>query len=160
MRLHVEGAGPLLMLHGVAGSSRTYAFLELPAVRFDFRGHGASDRAPGTYRLEHYVSDAVSVLSEVGPSLLAGHSLGGVVAWTVAQQRPDLVTGLFLEDPPLFMGGAAEHAANPGIPAFMQMRENTARWQAAGASAEEVTRDLAAQVLPNGLTFAEFQTPE
>jgi pimeloyl-ACP methyl ester carboxylesterase len=160
VKLHVEGAGPVLLLHGVAGSARTYAWLELPAVRFDFRGHGASDRAAGTYRLEDYVEDALSVLSQVGPSLLAGHSLGGVVAWTCAQRRPDLVTGLFLEDPPLFMGEPDAHAANPAIAAFVAMRESTARWQAAGASPEQVTHELRAQVLPDGRTFAELQTDE
>jgi pimeloyl-ACP methyl ester carboxylesterase len=158
--LHVEGEGPVLLLHGVAGSAQTFSWLDLPAVRFDFRGHGASDRAAGTYLLEHYVADALSVLSEVGPRFLAGHSLGGVVAWTCAQQRPDLVTGLFLEDPPLFMGSREDHEGNPAIPAFVQMRENTARWQASGASPSEVTSELRAQVLPDGRTFAELQTDE
>src|SRR4051794_21483374 len=138
MNLHVERHGdgsPVLLLHGVAGSSRTYGWLELDgSVRLDFRGHGASDRAPGTYRLEHYVSDAVDVLSSIGPAALAGHSLGGVVAWTVAQQRPDLVTRAFLEDPPLFMGEPGEHARNSAIPAFRQMRRVTEEWQATGVS--------------------------
>jgi pimeloyl-ACP methyl ester carboxylesterase len=159
MRLHVEGSGPLLLLHGVAGSARTYAWLDRPAVRFDFRGHGASDRAPGTYLLEHYVEDAVSVLGELGPTFLAGHSLGGVVAWTVAQQRPDLVTGLFLEDPPLYMGEPENHVGNPAVPSFVEMRANAERWQAAGASADDVARELAAQPF-DGRTFAEVQTPE
>jgi pimeloyl-ACP methyl ester carboxylesterase len=160
VNLHVEGGGQVLLLHGVAGSARTYAWLDLPALRVDFRGHGASDRAPGTYRLEHYVADAVSVLSEAGPCFVAGHSLGGVVAWTVAQQRPDLVTGLFLEDPPLFMGAPADHAANPAIAAFEAMREHTARWQAAGTPPADVTRELRAQALPDGRTFTDLQTDE
>jgi pimeloyl-ACP methyl ester carboxylesterase len=160
MKLHADGSGAVLLLHGVAGSARTYAWLDMEAVRLDFRGHGASDRAPGTYRLEHYVEDALSVLGSVGPSFLAGHSLGGVVAWTCAQQRPDLVTGLFLEDPPLFMGEPAEHTGNPAIQAFLQMREAVLRWQAAGASEAEVTAVLRAEVLPDGRTFADLQTDE
>lgn len=165
MKLHVEsvGSGPVvLMLHGVAGSARTFAWLSLKGrevVKFDFRGHGASDRAPGTYLLEHYVADAVSLLRSVGPAFLAGHSLGGVVAWTVAQQRPDLVRGLFLEDPPLFMGEPAEHSRNPAVPSFEVMREHAAGWQAAGTSATEVRDALAAQPFGDR-TFAEVQTPE
>ena len=160
MRLHVEGAGRVVMLHGVAGSARTYSWLQLPAVRFDFRGHGASDRAPGTYLLEHYVEDALSVLDGAGPAVLAGHSLGGVVAWTVAQRRPDLVTGLVLEDPPLFMGEPPEHDRNPAIPAFVEMRANAARWQEAGAPPEQVARELAASRFVDGRTFADIQTDE
>ena len=164
MNLYVESSGsgpPVVFLHGVAGSSRTYSWLELDGrtnVRFDFRGHGASDRAPGTYLIQDYVDDAISVLD--GPAMLVGHSLGGVVAWMVAQQRPDLVTSLFLEDPPLFMGEPEGHANNPAVPAFVLMRENTARWQAAGTSPADVTAELTAQVLPDGRTMEEFQTDE
>jgi len=166
MNLYVDSAGngpTVVMLHGVAGSSRTYSWLTLPGrqvVRFDFRGHGASDRAPGSYRLQDYIDDAIDVVARFGPSLLAGHSLGGVVAWGVAQQRPDLVLSLFLEDPPLFMGEPAEHAANPAIPAFVAMRESAQRWQDDGLSAEHITAELSAQLLPDGRRMAQFQTPE
>jgi len=36
------------------------------------------------------------------PALIAGHSLGGVVAVQVAAMRPELVREIILEDPPLF----------------------------------------------------------
>jgi len=166
MNLYVEstGSGPaVVLLHGVAGSSRTYSWLELEGrttVRFDFRGHGASDRAAGTYLIQDYADDAISVLESAGPAVLAGHSLGGVVAWSVAQQRPELVRGLFLEDPPLFMGAPEEHALNPAVPAFELMRENTARWQADGATPAQIAAELTAQVLPDGRTMEEFQTDE
>jgi esterase len=164
MNMYVEsrGSGPaVLLLHGAAGSSRTYGWLEIAGrttVRMDFRGHGASDRSPGAYRIQDYVDDVLSVLRE--PALVVGHSLGGVVAWLVAQQRPELVTALFLEDPPLFMGEPAEHAQNPAIPNFMQMRAGAERWQAAGATPEQVSAELAAQTLPNGTVMGEFQTEE
>ena len=108
----------MLFLHGVTGSTRTYHWLERDgAIRLDFRGHGESERAPGTYRIADYVADAVSVLESLDrPAALVGHSLGGVVAWSVAQQRPELVTRAFLEDPPLYMGEPAEHAEQPGDP--------------------------------------------
>jgi pimeloyl-ACP methyl ester carboxylesterase len=66
--------------------------------------HGRSDHAPATYDLAHYGGDVVRVLEELGaaPAALVGHSLGGVVAWWVAQNRPDLIRALFLEDPPLY----------------------------------------------------------
>lgn len=154
MRLHVEGAGspdgdPVLFLHGIMGSSATFRWLEpdgVRAVRMDFRGHGASARAPGTYRLEHYVDDAVSVLEELGrPVSLAGHSLGGVVAWTVAQRRPELVTAAFLEDPPLYMGEPSEHAASDAVPVAREVRDLIGRWQREGIEEAAAVEFLASQ---------------
>jgi pimeloyl-ACP methyl ester carboxylesterase len=148
MRLHVESArdgAPILLLHGVAGSSRTYDWLSVDGHRLDFRGHGASDRAPGTYRLSDYAADGVSVLEGLGPATLVGHSLGGSVAWTVAQRRPDLVHAAFLEDPPLYMGEPEGHVHNPAIPTFTMMRAETERWQAEGIDEATAAARLAAQ---------------
>src|SRR5829696_6873333 len=154
MRLHVESAGapdgdPVVFLHGVTGSTATYRWLEpdgMRAVRFDFRGHGASERAPGSYILEHYVEDAISVLEGLDrPAALAGHSLGGVVAWTVAQRRPELVTVAFLEDPPLFLGEPAELAASGAIAEFSEMRDLIGRWRREGIDEAAAVAYLAAQ---------------
>ena len=155
MRLNVETVGngdPVLFLHGVTGSTRTYHWLERDgAIRLDFRGHGESDRAPGTYRIADYVADAVSVLESLDrPAALVGHSLGGVVAWSVAQQRPELVTRAFLEDPPLYMGEPAEFAENPSIPIFAETRTAIARWTAAGMDADAVKARLAAMPYLSG----------
>jgi len=157
MNLHVESAGegePVLFLHGVSGSGTTYRWLKLEgrrSVHLTFRGHGESDRTPGRYRLDDYVGDALSVLEEIGPAALVGHSLGGVVAWTLAQRRPELVTKLFLEDPPLLMGEPEAHAANPAIPPFRDRQAAVRAWQARGATEAEVEAELD----PEGL-----QTPE
>ena len=129
-------------------------------MRFDFRGHGASERVPGTYLIDDYVADALEVLTQTGPAALVGHSLGGVVAWLVAQRRPDLVTRAFLEDPPLFMGEPEGHAANPAIPAFRQMRRLSEEWQAAGVGEAEVVAALTAQKFFDGRTMGEIQTDE
>jgi pimeloyl-ACP methyl ester carboxylesterase len=147
--LHVERSGrgdPFLLLHGAAGSSDTYGWLPdlgRTVVRIDFRGHGRSDRA-GSYLLGDYVEDALSVLREIGPAPVAGHSLGGVVAWTLAQRVPELVTAIVLEDPPLYMGEPAEHARNPAIPHFGRLREAALRWQEEGTPVEKAAAVLAA----------------
>lgn len=113
--IHVEvdgptGAQPVVFLHGIASSARTFDWLPeevrrgRQVVRMDLRGHGRSDRAPGGYFLEDYTSDVIAVLRHVTdqPVVLVGHSLGSAAAWSVAQREPALVRALFLEDPPLF----------------------------------------------------------
>jgi esterase len=160
--LNVEVAGPedgplVVFLHGVSGSVETYGWLP-PEVtqgrrvaRLDLRGHGRSERAPGTYVLDAYVADVVAVLRMLGggapasarPVVLVGHSLGGVIAWTVAQRAPELVAAVFLEDPPLFMGEPDEHDRNGAVPVFVTLRDLAADWQYQGLEEEQVAGLLA-----------------
>jgi pimeloyl-ACP methyl ester carboxylesterase len=122
--LHVELDGPddaagVLFLHGVGSSGRTWEWLpdELTRgrriVRVDLRGHGRSDHEPGTYVLPRYGADVVAVLRSVAshPVVVVGNSLGGVIAWWLAQNQPELVTAALLEDPPLFAGETPESEA-------------------------------------------------
>jgi pimeloyl-ACP methyl ester carboxylesterase len=115
--LHVELGGPedgttVLFLHGVGSSGRTWEWLPddltrgRRIVRVDLRGHGRSDHAPGTYLLPRYGADVAAVLREVarGPVTVVGNSLGGVIAWWLAQSHPELVSAALLEDPPLLAG--------------------------------------------------------
>ena len=147
--LHLERSGdgdPVVFLHGAAGSSATYGWLPdlgRTVVRPDFRGHGHSGRAT-RYVLDDYVEDALEVLAQTGPAPVVGHSLGGVVAWTVAQRHPDRVTGVVLEDPPLYLGEPAEHERNGAIPNFIVLRDLATRWQAEGVSREQAAAELAA----------------
>jgi pimeloyl-ACP methyl ester carboxylesterase len=157
MSLHVESEGsgePVLFLHGVSGAGATYRWLTLPGrrvVRLTFRGHGASARRPGTYKLPDYVEDALTVLEDIGPAAIVGHSLGGATAWTVAQQRPDLVTRMILEDPPLFLGVPHYHESNPAVMAFTEQQAQVRAWQARGATEEEIAAEL---------DFTDIQTPD
>jgi esterase len=157
VRLHVEAAGApdapaVVFLHGVSGSAATYGWLpdEITAgrriVRIDLRGHGRSQHAPGTYAVPQYTDDVAEALrAEIGrPAVLVGHSLGGVVAWTLAQRHPDLLVAAFLEDPPLYMGESEEHERNAAVPMFAQILDAVARWRAEGASEDEVAGELAA----------------
>jgi pimeloyl-ACP methyl ester carboxylesterase len=158
VRVAGPAEGPLVVfLHGVSGSLETYDWLPPEItdgrriVRVDLRGHGQSERATGTYRVSEYGADVVDVLrSEVGrPAVLVGHSLGGVVAWWIAQNHPELVIAAFLEDPPLYMGEAAEHERNEAIPMFAMLIEAAARWHDEGLSEQEVAAQLASS--PRGL---------
>jgi pimeloyl-ACP methyl ester carboxylesterase len=105
-----EGGHPVLLLHGLSGAACTYDEVvsnldpTLEIHRLDFRGHGDSGRAPGTYDLTHMVADVVAYVDQVvgRPVCIVGHSLGGVVAHVVAQRHPEHVVAVFEEDPPLY----------------------------------------------------------
>lgn len=68
-------------------------------IAYDRAGYGASDPAP--FALERQLGDLVAVLEEAGPgpSVLVGHSWGGLLAQLVCWDRPDLISGLVLIDP-------------------------------------------------------------
>jgi pimeloyl-ACP methyl ester carboxylesterase len=104
------GEVPLVLLHGITDNARTYEPLLTgisPRCRvfaLDLRGHGDSSKPDTVYDTEAYADDVRHFIQEVtgGPALLQGHSLGGVVAVQVGSTAPELVSGLFLEDPPLY----------------------------------------------------------
>ena len=104
----VENSGPpILCLHGVTRMWRDWTgVLASLGQRWrpyclDFRGHGESCRAPGSYDVRHYVEDAVHVAREtIGqPFVVMGHSLGAMVACGVAERLKDQVLGAVLETP-------------------------------------------------------------
>lgn len=114
--LFVDGDGdpdapPLLLLHGITMSTRTWDWLvpdlveDWHVLRLDFRGHGQSARAPGTYTPAGFLTDAVTACRTLTdhPAVVIGHSLGGLTAAGLAQHHPDLVRATLLEDPPLFV---------------------------------------------------------
>ena len=172
--LHADVDGPkdapvVVFLHGVSGSRATYGWLPAEitdgrrVVRLDFRGHGESAHAPGTYRIDRYGADVAAVLERVAgrPAVLVGHSLGGVAAWWVAQRRPELVAAAFLEDPPLYMGEPEEHDRNEIAKLFPLMRDRAAQWQRDGLSVEAAAAEIgAAPFTPDGSVRMRDAVPE
>jgi len=65
----------------------------------NLRGHGSSDW-PGHYSIQAMADDVTGLLRRLGdrPVDLVGHSLGGLVACTIASANPELVQRLVLED--------------------------------------------------------------
>ncbi len=163
-----EDGPPVVLLHGISSCSGTYDFLipELPAhrvYRLDFRGHGRSDRAPGRYLVKDYVSDAAAVLEQLvgGPAVVIGHSLGGVTAAQLAQVRPDLVTAVLLEDPPLFFGDPEIYASTPFASIFPLIRAAIDEWQADGTGAAAIAEALALTPSMSGQgTMGDENTPD
>ena len=101
------GSGPvLLLLHGIAGSSRTW----IPAMEFlredytvvapDFLGHGHSAKPSGDYSLGSFASLMRDLLIVLGieRTTVIGQSFGGGVAMQFAYQFPDRCERLVLVD--------------------------------------------------------------
>ncbi len=110
---YVEGpdAGPpLLLLHGI--TQRWQEFVQvIPSLidsyhvyAMDFRGHGKSGRAKGTYNGEKYSLDALEFIDRViqQPVLVFGHSLGGMVSLYLSANYPDRLKAQVLGDSIIF----------------------------------------------------------
>ena len=154
--LHVELDGPVdgaavLFLHGVGSSGRTWGWLpdELTRgrriVRIDLRGHGRSDHAPGTYVLPSYGADIAAALRSVAarPAVVVGNSLGGVIAWWLAQSHPEMVTAALLEDPPLLAGETPEREAGRFRDVFHAVKAVIVEGRERGLSEEELAGHIA-----------------
>ena len=101
------GNGPvLLLLHGIAGSSRTW----IPVMRLlgddytvlapDFLGHGKSAKPLGDYSLGNHASGMRDFLHLLGieRATVVGQSFGGGVAMQFAYQFPEWCERLVLVD--------------------------------------------------------------
>jgi esterase len=156
-------APPLLLLHGITSSTSTWDWLvpDLASrhrvLRLDFRGHGRSGRAPGTYHMPSYVSDAVAVCEQVArrPCIVIGHSLGGGTAAALAQQRPDLVAGVVLEDPALF-GAGDQLEGNSLLGVFALMRQSVPMLQEQQVAVDVLAGILGMSPSATGTPFAEL----
>ncbi len=171
LEVQVDGpddAVPLVCLHGVTASAEEFGWLaerldgEYCVVRPSFRGHGDSGRPDGPYLGPDYVADAIAVLEQAvdGPALLLGHSLGGVVALAVAQQRPDLVRALLVIDPGLIVAEDVpdgEPLDTMGLgETFRLIHSAMPHVQASGISADDFGHQLLQTPMPQGVTAEDL----
>jgi pimeloyl-ACP methyl ester carboxylesterase len=109
---HVRDEGkadamPLLLIHGSLGSLQMWDgwVAELQdryrLILVDLPGHGLTGDWPrGEFSVDAY-ADFIEVLADtlhLDRFAVAGHSLGGAVAWTFAATRPERVSQLILVD--------------------------------------------------------------
>jgi 3-oxoadipate enol-lactonase len=125
---HVRGpadAPALVLLHGLGGQASTWDTVGAEFARshrvlaIDLRGHGDSDR-PGVYSFELMRDDVLGVLDQLGLDRISllGHSMGGTVAYLIAEQEPGRIGRLILEDtpPPFPMGRIAGERPDGPLP--------------------------------------------
>lgn len=94
---------PLLLLHGFTDSSRSFSPMVpyLSGYRLlipDQRGHGASDAPECCYGSSQFAYDARLFLDALGVkhAAVAGHSLGSMVAISLAADHPERVSKVIL----------------------------------------------------------------
>ncbi|MFM1813493.1 MAG: hypothetical protein RLZ98_188 [Pseudomonadota bacterium] len=104
-------------------------------IAVDFRGHGASDGSAEAYSLRDLAFDIIELVEAVGapPAVVAGCSMGGMVAQAIAVEATEIVAGFVIANTGYTRNQAAREmlearakAAEGGMPGVI---ENTlARW--------------------------------
>ena len=67
-------------------------------IRIDLLGHGGSQKPDGGYSMEHQARQVALALStlRIQHAVIAGHSMGGIVATALTELDPSMVDGLVL----------------------------------------------------------------
>jgi lipase len=97
---------PVVGIHGLTASYLSFAGIaerlagrrSLYAV--DLRGRGDSEKPDGPYGMTQHARDVAAAMRTLGlgPSIIAGHSMGAFVATALAVEAPELVAGLIMID--------------------------------------------------------------
>jgi pimeloyl-ACP methyl ester carboxylesterase len=112
------GDGPVVIAaHGITSNHRSWGVVanalkqEVTLIGADLRGRGRSNHLPGPYSIPQHADDLAAVLDATGTqqAVVAGHSMGGFVALSLAERHAPRVKAVVLVDggPPL--------AVPPGI---------------------------------------------
>ncbi|GAB4395556.1 MAG: alpha/beta hydrolase [Microscillaceae bacterium] len=149
--LYYESQGhgqPLLFVHGLGAGTWTW---EAQVHHFkntfetwvpELRGHGRSEKTPGPYSIDIFARDLICFIAAQGLSQvhLIGLSMGGIIAYEIAAQRPDLVASLVIVN-----CGPEVSQSNMQVQWAMWQREIFMHL----LSMEGVSRILAARLFPD-----------
>lgn len=97
---------PVIAIHGLTASFLSYTGVaemlkgRRPLFALDLRGRGDSDKPEGPYGMAQHARDVAVAMQtlELGPCLIVGHSMGAFVATALADQNPELVSGIIMID--------------------------------------------------------------
>lgn len=148
------GSGPLVvMIHGFPDYWYTWRHQmegladKFQVVAIDQRGYNKSDKPAGveSYDVRFLVADVVAMIKHFGKdkAIVVRHDWGGVVAWSLAMEAPQLVDKLVILNLPHPRGIGRELANDP------EQQKNSAyarRFQAEGAEKALTAEGLAGWV--------------
>jgi pimeloyl-ACP methyl ester carboxylesterase len=109
VELYYEASGQeagevVLFVHGLGSSGRDWEgqvpfFAErFRVVTADLRGHGRSEKPKGPYSMKMLAGDTAGLIEALGlgPVHVVGLSLGGMVAFQLAVDRPELIKSMVI----------------------------------------------------------------
>jgi pimeloyl-ACP methyl ester carboxylesterase len=154
VKIHYQtlGKGPLIVLiHGFPDFWYTWR-AQMPelarthqVVAIDQRGYNLSDKPEGVenYAMDKLVGDVAAVIKHFGrdKAIIVGHDWGGMVAWTLAMSRPEMVDRLIILNLPHPRGLTRELA------------NNTAQQKASQYARDFQKPEAAAKIKPEMLAF-------
>ena len=98
-----QGEGePVLLIHGLGSSERDWEY-QLPALLpgyrvlcLDMRGHGKSEKPKGGYSVKTFAEDCLAFIAfmQLSKPHIVGISMGGMIAFQLATDRPDVPASL------------------------------------------------------------------
>ncbi|KMT52686.1 acetoin dehydrogenase dihydrolipoyllysine-residue acetyltransferase subunit [Pseudomonas fildesensis] len=99
-----EGGTPLVLVHGFGGDLNNWLFnhpalaVDRRVIALDLPGHGESGKHLQTGEADELSGAVLALLDHLNLSRvhLAGHSMGGLVALSIARQAPERVASLVL----------------------------------------------------------------
>jgi 3-oxoadipate enol-lactonase len=112
-RLDGPEDAPVLMLSNSLGTTHGMWSPQMSAfagrfrvLRYDTRGHGASDVPSGAYSIDRLGRDAIELLDalDIEQVWFCGLSMGGMVGQWLGSHAPDRISGLILANTAAYMG--------------------------------------------------------
>jgi 3-oxoadipate enol-lactonase len=158
-----DGRPRLVLIHSL-GMDRFFWQRVTPALArdaavlvYDCRGHGASDKPKGPYRVEQFADDLAELMDHVRwPSaIIAGASMGGCITLAFAQRHPARAIALGLIDTTAWYNAAdkweerASTATTAGLKAMIDFQ--VSRWFTDGfrQAHSDVVKDSVERFLAN-----------
>jgi pimeloyl-ACP methyl ester carboxylesterase len=104
------GEVPLVLVHGSWVSRHNWDLVvpslaeSFQVLRYDRRRHSESERPTVQGSVREDVADLAALIEHFGlaPVWVAGNSFGGSITLRLATERPDLLRGIMVHEPPLF----------------------------------------------------------
>lgn len=174
LTVHVQIEGPpgadaVLLLHSLGTNLHVWdeqarvLARQYRVIRPDLRGHGLTTVTPGPYAIDALARDALGVLDALGVEAahVAGISIGGMIAQSLAAQAPQRVKRLALVDTALAIPPAQNWTDRAALVRAQGMgavvEAVVARWVTAPALHSPVAHGLRAMLLrtdPEGYAAA------